>query len=247
MRNLKVKIEFNGSNFCGWQVQNCRKSKPSIQKILEKSLSELFQEKIEVIGCSRTDAGVHAKAYTANFKTKSALPLEKIRLGANALLPEDIAVVGISQADGNFHSRFCAKSKVYRYTILNRKFRGALSNDYVYFCPHKLDCVLMQKEARVLLGRHNFRSFQKTERVQKDPVKTIKKISVRKNSDFVYIDIEADGFLYSMARSIAGTLIEIGRGRLLKGQLKKILESRKRAMAGPNIPAKGLCLIEVKY
>ncbi|MDD2689107.1 MAG: tRNA pseudouridine synthase A, partial [Candidatus Omnitrophica bacterium] len=169
------------------------------------------------------------------------------RLGLNALLPDDIVIAKIKEVGPSFHSRFDAKSKVYRYIILNRSYPSAMLRNKAYFYPYPLDTRLMQQEAGVLLGRHNFKSFQARDKKERDPVKTIKKIRVSRNKDFIYVDIEADGFLYNMVRNIAGTLVEIGRGKISRGSLKKILLSRDRRIAGPTLPACGLYLVKVKY
>lgn len=248
MRNIKLEIEYNGKNYCGWQAQNhSSRNKPSIQRTIENALAKLLQENIKLIGSGRTDAGVHALAQTANFKTKTSLSPERIRLGINALLPSDIAVIRAKDTGIDFNSRFSAKSKLYRYTVLNRTYRTALLRDYCFLFPHRLDINLMRQQARDLLGKHNFKAFQATEFKEKNPIKTIKRLKVTKDGDNIYIDIEADGFLYNMVRNIVGTLLEIGRGKLKKGGLKEILYSCNRKSAGPKVPAKGLCLLKVNY
>ena len=175
------------------------------------------------------------------------MPLERLRWALNCLLPEDIKVTRVKNVPLNFNSRFCAKSKLYRYTILNRKYSSALLVKRVYFFYHHLDVGLMRREARVLLGRHDFTSFQATEVRQRNPIRTIKMIKISQDKHFLYIDIQADSFLYNMVRSIAGTLLEIGRGRFPQGAMKRILKSHNRRQAGPTLPAKGLCLVRVKY
>jgi tRNA pseudouridine38-40 synthase len=247
MRNLKLEIEYDGRHYCGWQVQKRQKRKQSIQEVLEKTLRKILQEKIRLIVSGRTDAGVHAQAQIANFKTNSTIAPDKLRLALNGLLPDDITISKIEEARPDFHSRFAVKSKVYRYTILNRRYPSALLKNRVYFYHYPLDIKLMRQEARCLLGRHNFKSFQAADVKERDPLKTIKNIQITKDNDLVYIDIEADGFLYNMVRNIVGTLIEIGRGRFLKGSLKRIVESRNRNLAGPTVPPRGLCLMKVKY
>lgn len=253
MRNIKLTIEYAGTNYAGWQVQNScqlpvvsRQSK-TIQGTIEKAIKKIIHEKVKLIGSGRTDAGVHARAQVANFKTDSSIAIEKLQKALNAVLPDDISVIKTEEARLDFHSRFSAKSKVYRYTILNRPSRSALSKDTVYFLSYPLNLRLMQEEAKVLLGRHNFRSFQAQDKKGRDTMRTIKNLKISRNRDFIYIDIEADGFLYNMVRNIVGTLIEIGRGKLLEGSTKKILLARNRKFAGPTVSAKGLCLLEVKY
>jgi len=253
MFNLKLEIEYDGTHYHGWQVQNNKTARLSynasrtIQNILQQTLKKILQEDIKLIVAGRTDSGVHALSQAANFKTSSKIPLDKLRWGLNCLLPEDIKVSRIKNVPLDFNSRFSAKSKVYRYTILNRKYSSALLANHVYFFPHFLDIGLMRKEVKVLLGKHNFKSFQATEQRERNPVRTIKRIKISRDKNLLRIDIEADSFLYNMVRNIAGTLLEIGRGRFPKGSMRKILKSRNRSLAGPTLPAKGLCLMKVRY
>lgn len=285
MRNLKLEIEYEGTDYCGWQVQKSltyqatRHTSKSIQETIEKVLSRILQEEIKLIGSGRTDAGVHALAQVANFKTSSSIPLGKLKKALNGILPSDIAVTGIEEAAPDFHARFCAKSKVYRYTILNGLNRSALLKDKVYFCPYALDVKLIQRISRCLLGRHDFKAFCASASNARDTVRTIKRITVKKlpyplyallrqgyggqspealakgdalrytlkESPLIIIDIEADGFLYNMVRTIAGTLVEIGRGKFAADTLRKALHSRNRKFVGPTAPACGLYLLEVKY
>jgi tRNA pseudouridine38-40 synthase len=253
MRNFKLEIEYDGTHYYGWQVQNGKKARAvyrnsqTIQHVLEEVLKKILQENIKLIVAGRTDSGVHALSQVANFKSSSRIPLEKLHWALNCLLPEDIKVTRIKNVGINFNSRFSAKSKFYRYTILNRKYSSALLANRVYFFNHHLNVALMRCEAKVLLGRHNFTSFQATEVRQRNPLRTIKFIKITKDKDLLHIDIQADSFLYNMVRSIAGTLLEIGRGRFPKGSMEKILKARNRKLAGPTLPAKGLFLVEVRY
>ena len=251
MRNFKLEIEYDGTHYYGWQVQNGRRTKDegrrTIQEVIEKTLRKILQEEIKLTVAGRTDSGVHALSQVANFKSLSRMPFEKLRWALNCLLPEDIKVTRIKNVGLDFNSRFCAKSKLYRYTILNRKYSSALLADRVYFFHHHLDVGLMRREAKVLLGRHNFTSFQATETRQRNPVRTIKLIKLSQDKDLLHIDIAADSFLYNMVRSIAGTFIEVGRGRFPEGSVKKILKAQNRRLAGPTLPAKGLYLVKVRY
>ena len=253
MRNFKLEIEYDGTHYYGWQVQNGKKAKAiyrncqTIQHILEVVLKKVLQENIKLTVAGRTDSGVHALSQVANFKSSSRMPLEKLHWALNSLLPEDIKVTRITFVGLNFNSRFSAKSKFYRYTILNRKYSSALLAKRVYFFQHHLDVTLMRREAKVLLGRHNFSSFQATEARQRNPIRTIKFIKISQDKNLLHIDIQADSFLYNMVRNIAGTLLEIGRGRFFKGSMEKILKARNRQLAGPTLPAKGLFLVRVKY
>jgi tRNA pseudouridine38-40 synthase len=246
MRNIKLEIEYDGSNYQGWQVQKSHQSK-TIQETLEKTLRKILQEKIRLIASGRTDSGVHAKGQVANFKTTKRIPLEKLQKALNALLPDDIAISEVKEVSPDFHARFAVKSKTYRYTILNRRWRSALLKDEAYFYPFPLDIKLMRKEAKCLLGRHDFTSFQASGSSCKQAIRTIKKIEVCRQKDLIHIDIEADGFLYNMVRNIVGTLIKIGSAEFPKNSLKKILLLKNRKFAGPTAPPEGLCLVRVKY
>jgi len=253
MRNIKLTIEYDGTNYAGWQRQKTRQASgvrrqiKTIQETIERVLQKILQEKIKLIGSGRTDAGVHAQSQVANFKTNSDIPLEKLQRALNGLLPDDIVITKLEKAGLSFHSRFDAKSKVYRYTILNRAYPSAILRKKVYFYPFPLDIKFMQRESRVLSGEHNFRSFQSSGSLTTNPVRTIKRLKITKEDALIHIDIKAEGFLYNMARNIVGTLIEVARHRLKKGELKRILLAEDRRLAGPTAPSKGLCLIKVNY
>lgn len=244
MRNIRLIIEYGGTNYAGWQIQ---KNAKSIQATLETALKRILVERVKLVSCGRTDSGVHAKSHVANFKTNSKIPLVNIQRGLNSVLPKDIVIKEAKEVSSDFNSRFDAKSKVYRYTILNRSCPAALYRDYFYHIPYKLNLNLMKREAKALLGRHDFKSFQATDKKERSSVRTIKKLTVKKKGDFIEIEMEANGFLYNMARNIVGTLVEIGRRRFKPGSMKNILKAKDRNFAGRTAPAKGLCLVEVKY
>ena len=263
MRNIKLTIEYDGTRYNGWQRQRSLKCKVESVKLKRKvknptlrTIQEEIEKAIEIItgkrstlyGSGRTDSGVHAKAQVANFHTDCTLPTDKLQKALNAVLPKDISVIKTEKTHRAFHSRYSAKSKTYCYAILNRRVRSPFLSRYSLHIPHKLNFSLMRKEASVLLGRHNFKSFQAASRKGRPSVRKIKKIILSKDKNSVIkIIIEADGFLYNMARNIAGTLIETGKGKLPPGSMKKILNAKDRNMAGETAPARGLCLIEVKY
>lgn len=244
MRNIKFIIEYDGTNYAGWQIQ---KNAKSIQGTLESALKRIIGEKVRLISCGRTDSGVHAIGHVVNFKTKSKIPLSNLQRGLNSILPRDIVIKEVKEVALNFNSRFDAKSKVYRYTILNRSYPQALCRNYFYYIPYKLDLDMVKREAKCLVGRHDFKSFQAADKKERSSIRTIKKLEVKRKKDVIEVEIEADGFLYNMVRNIVGTLIEIGRGRFKAGSMKKILKAKNRDLAGPTAPAKGLCLAEVKY
>lgn len=246
-RNLKLEIEYDGTNYCGWQVQIRQRRKKSIQEILEKTLRKILQQKVKLISSGRTDSGVHAASQVVNFKTNSKIPLYNLQKALNTLLPDDIIVKGVKEVRPDFHARFCAKSKLYRYSILNRTYPSAILRQYAYFYPYRLDIDLMRKEAKYLVGKHNFQSFCASDKEEKNHVRTIKYIGIKKDGDLISIDIEANGFLYNMVRNIVGTLLEIGRGKLSKGSMQHILLLKDRKKAGPTAPSHGLCLMKVNY
>ena len=252
MRNIKLIIEYDGTNYSGWQIQKNHPStklkagKRTIQGVLEEALAKILQDKVKVIASGRTDAGVHAKNQVANFKTKSRLSLRDLKNALNANLPDDIVIKKVEKVPLEFHSRFSAKSKIYRYQI-SRGFVSCFERFYFTRVRYKLDVDLMRREAKVLIGRHNFKSFQGSGRKAKNTIRTIKDIKIKEKGRYIFIDIEADGFLYNMVRNIVGTLIEIGRGRFLEGSMKRILEAEDRRKVGPTAEAKGLFLMKVKY
>jgi len=252
-RNLRLEIEYDGTGYNGWQIQRGKKDKTSkrkaktIQEVIENTLQKILQERIKLIVSGRTDSGVHAKGQVANFKTNSPITLLRLRKALNGLLPKDISINKIEEVELNFHSRFDAKSKLYRYTILNGSHPCALLSRYVYYFPHPLNIRLMKKEAKALIGRHNFKSFQASDKKNIDSMRTIEKLNIVKEGNLIYIYIIGDGFLYNMARNIAGALIEVGRGRFKEGSLKEIIAAKDRRRAGPLSAAKGLCLLRVEY
>jgi len=244
IRNILLKIEYDGTNYSGWQTQ---KNAKSIQFILESAIKRITGKKSDLISCGRTDAGVHALGHIANFKTASDIPLYKLQRGLNSVIPKDIVIKEAREVSLKFHSRFDARSKVYTYTILNDSAPAAISRNHVHHVPYKLNFGLMRREAKCLVGRHDFKSFQAADRIERGSVRTIKRLDVKKSGDLIKITVEADGFLYNMVRNIVGTLIEIGRGKFKLGSMSEILKAKDRRLAGPTAPAKGLCLMEVKY
>lgn len=246
MQNIQLTIAYDGTRYAGWQVQ---KNSATVQAAIEKVLTSILGEKVRLTASGRTDSGVHAKKQIANFKTKNKLSPNKLHAALAGKLPKDISVIRVKKVPFKYHSQFDAKSKIYRYTILNGKIDDPFRQAYYSKVPYDLDVSLMKKEARFLLGRHNFRSFQakNASLPRKNTVRTIKKISIKKRGRFIYIDIEANGFLYNMVRNIVGTLIEIGRGYFSSGSMEKMLNSRDRRKTGPTASARGLMLLGVTY
>jgi len=246
MPNICLTICYDGTHYAGWQIQ---KNAKTIQSEIEKALKKILKERVRVIASGRTDAGVHAKRQVANFKTNKNFQLKNLTSALNKNLPKDISIIKAQKVSPKFHSQYDAKSKLYRYTILNSNTDDPFTRPYYLKVRYELDFPLMRKEAKTLIGRHDFKSFQAKSSTSpiKNTVRTIKNIALKKEKNFIIIDIEANGFLHHMVRNIVGSLIEIGRGYLPKGSMKKILISKDRKKAGPTACARGLMLIKVSY
>lgn len=244
MRNIKLILEYDGTRYCGWQKQ---KNGLSIQEVLQRSVENIVGHEIKIIGSSRTDAGVHAKGMVANFHTSSNIPIEKFAAAINSKLPHDIAVIDAKEVAETFHSRYDSKGKRYSYLIFNRKTRSPLYRNYAAQIPVHLDIQKMNEAASFILGTHDFSAFKASKSSVKNNIRTVKSIEVIKNGDIIKIQVEADGFLYNMVRIIAGTLIEVGMGKILPHDVKYIIESRDRKLAGKTAPPQGLYLECVYY
>ncbi len=248
MRNIKLIIEYDGTDFCGWQVQTRNKDKESIQSVIQDALKIILKESVRLTGSGRTDSGVHAKGQAANFKTKSCLPLRKLHKSLNGILPGQIRILKVENVPLNFNSRFDASSKTYRYTILNRRVSSPFCERFSYFVPQALNLNAMKKTSGFFIGNRNFKAFHTREKTKRySSVRRIDRLAVTKNGDFVYIDIKASGFLHNMARRIAGALIQVGSGKISPEAIKKSLTKGCDLPLKYNAPSKGLCLIRVKY
>jgi tRNA pseudouridine38-40 synthase len=243
MRNIMITIQYDGSDYYGWQKQN---DKPGIQSIIEDSIYKITKENVDLISSGRTDRGVHAIGQVANFKTTAKIPVEKIPGAINSSLPEDISIIDAKEVDENFHSRYCSTKKRYRYVIYNNKYKNPIYRKYSYHVKHNLDFEKMKEESRYLMGKHDFIGFMSTGSSIKTTVRNIYDIELKKEGDFIVLEIEGNGFLYNMVRIIAGTLIDIGRGRITES-LKDIIESKERSRAGHTAHANGLFLKKVYY
>lgn len=244
MRNIKLTIEYDGTRYYGWQRQPIGNT---IQQEVEKAISKVIKEYVEVIGSSRTDSGVHAKGYVANFKTNVKMPAEKFRDAINCKLPRDIVIIKSEEVDLDFHARYSSKGKTYCYTILNREYPCAIDKDYVYYYRWKLNVKEMKKACKYFLGTHDFKAFQTPGGSVKTSIRTISDLHIETNVDKIKIYISADGFLYNMVRIIVGTLILVGSNKIKEDFVKNIIESGVRQNAGKCAPANGLCLEKVFY
>jgi tRNA pseudouridine38-40 synthase len=247
MRNIKLTIEYDGTHFKGWQLQ--KPSSRTVQGELLKACAQIFGTKVVLIGSGRTDSGVHALGQVANFKTRSSMPTDEMLRALNAILPEDIAILEAKDVPADFHAQFSVKKKTYRYALLTRPIRAAQERYFCTLYPYRLNIARMRTEAKTLVGKHDFKSFQANDprRNKKNTIRTISKLIIRKKGDYLFIDIEANGFLYKMVRNIVGTLLEAGAGRIPPGNVKTILKAQSRTLAGKTAPAKGLCLVKVDY
>ena len=244
MANVKLTIAYDGSGYHGWQRQP---SQPSIQQVLEEKLSLICGERIVLYGAGRTDAGVHARGQVANFKSKRRLEPQVWVRALNGLLPNDIAVLKAELAEDDFHARYAAREKHYRYRILQGALPCPFERRYSWHLPCRLDLSLMRQAAACLRGRHDFASFQAAGGRVASTVRELRQLRLSSEGRLLIIDSIGDGFLRHMVRNIVGTLVQVGRGKITAGGVREILQARDRRLAGPTAPAQGLCLMKVSY
>lgn len=246
---FKLTIEYDGTNLCGWQKQN---NQDSVQVRLEKAIFELTKEKVETIASGRTDAGVHALGQVVHFDLPTNIALNfdeyKLRKGINHFLKnQQVSVISIEKVNEDFHARFSAKKRFYRYIILNRPSPPVIDQNRVWHVANKLDLENIIKGAKYFEGKHDFTSFRASECQAQNPVKTIDEIKISKDGDRLYIDVSALSFLHHMIRNISGTLKEVGEGKRNPEDIKKIIEAKNRSEAGMTAPACGLYFVKVAY
>lgn len=245
MRNIKLTIEYDGTNYHGFQRQT--DNLPTIQQVLEESLEKLLKHHVTVSGAGRTDAGVHARGQVVNFHTGSSIPTERFVYAVNGLLPEDIVASSVEEVDETFHAQFSAKGKVYKYHIYNNQVPSVFDRLYSYHVPQELDIAKMLEAAAFIVGRHDFTAFRAAASTARTSVRTIHRLEIVHIPPHIYLTVEGDGFLYNMVRIITGTLIYVGKGKLTPKDVQNFVESGNREEAGPTVPPQGLCLMEVKY
>ncbi len=243
MKRVMLVAAYDGTAYHGWQIQP---GVPTIEGELNKALSGLLGEDIQVIGASRTDSGVHALGNVAVFDTNTKIPPEKLAYALNQRLPEDIRIQSSVEVPEDFHPRHCESRKTYEYKILNREFPLPTKSRDSYFTYVHLDLDRMQRAAAYLVGQHDFKSFCASAAVVESTVRTIYELAIERTGDEITIRVCGNGFLYNMVRIIAGTLIEIGRGNREPKEIRDILEAKDRAAAGPTAPACGLTLVELR-
>ncbi len=245
MRNIKMIIQYDGTRFKGWQKQT--ENVNTVQGKLEELLSKMVSEEVQLIGCGRTDAGVHALNYTANFHTNSNMNIEEMNKYLNDNLPDDIALLSIKNASDRFHSRYNILSKTYMYRINNSGIKDIFDRRYVHYIGDKLHLDLMKQGSSVLTGTHDFQSFTTLKSKTKSTVRTINYINIEEKNNMIVIEVNGNGFLWNMVRIILGTLIEVGKGKINIKDIEDILNAKERAEAGPMVPAKALFLKDVEY
>lgn len=244
MKRVKLTVAYDGTDYHGWQIQN---NGITIESELNRCLSELLGEQIQVIGASRTDAGVHALGNVAVFDTECRMPAEKISYALNQRLPEDIRIQRSEEVAPDWHPRRCESRKTYEYRIYRGEFPMPVKRLYSYFIYHPLDVDDMRKAAVLLEGEHDFKSFCQTGAQVENTVRTIYSIEIEEQGAELVIRVCGSGFLYNMVRIIAGTLIEVGRGSRRPEDMTAVLQAVDRSAAGPTAPAHGLTLIRYEF
>ena len=245
MRNIKLTIEYDGKDFNGWQKQP---NKLNIQGTIEKAIEKITGKETNLIASGRTDAGVHALGQVANFKTNSNIPIEKIPIAINSNIKKSIVIKTAEEVDEKFHSRLTCKQKTYRYIINNTKQGTAIYRNLETHIPVKLDIKKMKKAIKYFEGQHDFKAFKASGTSSKSSVRTIYKAEIiEKENERIWIELTGNGFLYNMVRIIAGTLVDVGLGKISPEEIPNIIKSKKRENAGKTLKPQGLYLVEVKY
>ncbi len=245
MRNIRLNIQYDGTNFVGWQRQ---KNGISVQEVIESAVSKILNQEIKLISAGRTDAGVHARQQVANFFTSNnKISPSELKSGVNSLLPPDIRITSVKQVDKEFHARFDVKYKIYRYFIYNGEVLSPFQYRYIWHIPQKLNYKIMENECKYLIGKKDFKYFQARGSSVKNTVRNIYKARLIAKRKYITFEIQADGFLYKMVRLIVGTLVEVGRGKYSPGWIKYLLKGNKGYRPGPTAPPQGLFLWRVVY
>ena len=245
MRRVRLVVAYDGTNYCGWQIQP---NGITIEEVLNREISRLTREDIHIIGASRTDSGVHALGNVAVFDTASSVPPERMAYALNQRLPGDIVIVRSDEAASDWHPRYQDEiAKTYEYHIYNAPMPNPLKRNYSAFVSFPMDAEKMRKGAEYLVGEHDFVSFCNIRTSVSDTVRTVHSITVVQNGPDIVLRITGNGFLYHMVRILTGTLLEVGTGKRSPEDMMRILESLDRKEAGPMAPAQGLCLWKVEY
>ena len=244
MRNIALRLTYDGSRYHGWQTQ---KEEITVQQTLEEAIEKCCGERRHVTGCGRTDAGVHALRYCANFKSDCRIPLEKLPLALNSCLPSDIAVLAACEAEENFNAIGSCIKKEYIYKIHNSNLRDPFLEKRAYFFPQRLDVEKMNAAARAFEGTHDFAAVRSVGTETKTTVRTVYWCSAAREGELITVRVCADGFLYNMARAMVGTMVYASYGKLEPGEIPALLEKGDRRLTGPTMPAQGLYLNRLWY
>lgn len=244
MRNLLLTISFDGTAYHGWQVQE---NAVTVQQTLQDALEQICSSRDNIVGCSRTDAGVHANMYCCNMRTESPIECRKLVGALNAVLPRDIAVLDCKEVDFDFHARYDCKSKEYIYKIWNSPNKNPFIYNHSLHYKYPLDEKFLTQQAQAFIGTHKFDSFCAAGSSVEDTERTVMNAAVEREGDMVIFRVEADGFLYNMVRIMAGTLIDISRGRIPADSIEQIILAKNRHAAGYTAPARGLFLNKIHY
>ena len=244
MRNLLLTLRFDGSAFHGWQVQP---NGYTVQEAVQNAIAKVTGERVNVIGCSRTDAGVHAAMFCCNVRCHSSLPCEKLLLALNFYLPKEIALWDCREVSPEFHARYDCKEKTYCYHVRNSRLRDPFLLGRALPEPFPLDAGMLHKQAQDFVGTHDFAACRAAGGSQKTTVRTITRFDVERENDDLRFTVTANGFLYNMVRIMVGTLLDIAKGRLPQDSIPAILASKDRKNAGVTAPAEGLWLIDIRY
>ena len=244
MRNIALKLMYNGTAYHGWQMQ---RTEASVQETLQRGLSMVCGERVKLTGVGRTDAGVHAERYVANFRTSSRIPIDRLPFAVNTHTPEDIVVREALEVADDFNAIGSCLKKEYTYRIYNSRIKNPFYVNRAYFYPKKLDEAVMDAAARAFEGTHDFRAVRSVGTETKTTVRTVHYCRVTRRGELLELKVCADGFLYNMVRILTGTLLEIGSGMRKPEEMKVILEAKNRDMAGRTAPPEGLFLLHVAY
>lgn len=244
MKNVKLTIEYDGTNFCGWQRQ---KKGRTVQEEIEKALYKIMKKEVTIYGSGRTDAGVHALGQVANFSEEFTIPVENIPRALNGLLPDDVSIKDAVEVYEGFHARYMAVGKKYVYKIYNDPLRSPLIRNYSHYVSAPLDIQKMKKGAEYFIGEHDFKGFMSSGSSVKDTIRTIHSLDVCKKENMIIIETTGNGFLYKMVRIMTGTLVEVGKNRIKVEDIPMIIASGERERARHTAPAQGLYLAEVYY
>lgn len=244
MKRLLLTIKYDGTNYHGWQVQ---KNAITVQEVLQNAIEKVFLSRLDVKGCSRTDTGVHANMYCVSFDADTNIPNESIIRALNTYLPKDIAVVDCKEVDFDFHPRYSCKSKEYVYKLYNGKIRNPFLNNYAFQYRYPIDAEYLNDEAKAFIGKHDYCGFCSIKSDVEDTRRNVYSFDVWREGDMVYFKVCADGFLYNMVRIMVGTLLFVSEGKIKKGELSDVINSKDRKRAGKTAPPQGLYLNRVNY